>query len=226
MTMRDSPPADLHGRIQAMLPWYVNDTLDARERTDVDAHLRHCEACRQEATLQARVRDQVRRGAQLHPAPTASLDALMARIERREAAPLRRWRRRFRGWFESGALERAVIAQAATILVLVGVVTWLVTRPEPPAEYRTLGLPPAVRAEGGPYLRLMLRDSLTAAQVQALLQQVDGKVVDGPSAQGVYLVELGAGEPGQGRTPAERADWLSAQPGVVLAVPVARAEAH
>ncbi len=224
MKMRESQSAELHDRIQAMLPWYVNDTLDVRDRAEVHAHLQHCEACRRESTLQSLVRDQVRRGAQLHPAPAASLDTLMARIERHEAATLQRWRRSFSAWLRGGALERAVIAQAATILLLVGVVAWLVIRPEPPAEYRTLGSPPAVRADGGPYLRLVLRDSLTAAQVQGLLQQVNGKIVDGPSAQGVYLVELGAGRTGEEGTPAERAAWLSEQTGVLLAVPVAQPE--
>lgn len=37
-----------HEAIQELLPWYLNDTLEADERTDVERHLQSCAECRDE----------------------------------------------------------------------------------------------------------------------------------------------------------------------------------
>lgn len=39
---------DRHEAIQELLPWYLNDTLEADERTDVERHLQSCAECRDE----------------------------------------------------------------------------------------------------------------------------------------------------------------------------------
>jgi anti-sigma factor RsiW len=209
-----------HARVLQMLPWYVNGTLEPRARQEVRDHLQHCHACRREIELHGVVRDQMRQSAQPPPASLASLDRLMARIDDYETARSRRWLRRLGGWLRGGVLERAVVVQATAIVMLVGVVAWLATRPEPPAEYRTLGAPTGWQETSGPYLQVELHDSLTAAQLQALLQQVNGRLVHGPSSSGVYRIRLEAGEGEPARSPAELAAWLSAQPGVVRAEPI------
>jgi hypothetical protein len=213
-----------HARMVEMLPWYVNGTLDARARQEVLDHLRHCDACREEIELHGMLRDQLRQSAQPPLASLASLDRLMARIEAYETAPTRRWLRRLGGWFKGGVLERTVIVQAAAIVMLVGIVAWLVTRPEPPAEYRTLGAPIGWQDTDGPVLQVELHDSLTTAQLQVLLQQVNGSLVHGPSPSGVYRIQLKAGEGEPAQSTAELAAWLSAQPGVVRAEPIGDVE--
>lgn len=216
MSRRDDHRAIAHERLEAMLPWYVNGTLDERGRAEVEAHLQHCDACRGEVLLHERIAEHVRLGRQVHPAPLASLDRLMGRIEAHDASRVRRWQRKLGRWAMGRGLERAVIAQAVTIVLLVLTVAWLVTRPEPAAEYRTLGAPAETRAPAGSQLRLQLRDTVTAAQLERLLHEVGGRIVHGPSPRGVYIIALGASA-GEERPAAEIAAWLGTQPGVLRA---------
>lgn len=207
-----------------MLPWYVNGTLEEGGQAQVRAHLRSCSACREEAALHERIAAQVRSGRQVHPAPLASLDRLMDRIEAHEARRFRRWLQQCSRWLRGRSLERALIAQAVTICLLVLVLAWLVIRPEPTAEYRTLGSPVNDALTAAPQLQVQLHDSLTTAQVQRLLGRIDGQIVHGPTADGVYIIELGEGMAGDGRTPGDIAAWLRAQPGVERAAVAAEAE--
>lgn len=217
MSRRDDHRARPHERLEAMLPWYVNGTLDERGRAEVEAHLQHCGTCREEVLLHQRIAEHVRLGRQVHPAPLASLDRLMERIEAHDASHVRRWRQQLGKWVMGRALERAVIAQAVTIILLVLTVAWLVTRPEPAAEYRTLGAPAETHAPAAPRLQLQLQDTVTAAQVERLLHEVGGRIVHGPSPRGVYIIALGVSAAGGERTAAEIAAWLGAQPGVLRA---------
>lgn len=209
---RERAPA--HERIQAMLPWYVNGTLDEGGQAQVRAHLRSCSACREEAALHERIAAHVCSGRQVHPVPLASLDHLMERIEAHEARRFRRWLQQCGRWLRGKSLERALIAQAVTICLLVLMLAWLVIRPEPTAEYRTLGSPPNSALPAAPQLRVQLHDSLTTAQVQRLLLRIDGQIVHGPTADGVYIIELAEGVASDGRATREIATWLSEQPGV------------
>lgn len=207
----------LHEQFEAMLPWHVNGTLGPGEREELSSHLQHCPSCRREVELQALIRDRMRRGEQVLPAPMASLDGLMKRIASYERSSLRLWKQRLAGWFRGRALERTLVAQAATILLLVGVLAWLAMRPGPPAEYHTLGASPQWQVVGREYIHLEPRELATAAQVKALLEQVGGRIVHGPSPGGAYIVELDFAQASARGTPEEVAAWLNEQPAVTLA---------
>jgi hypothetical protein len=93
------------------------------------------------------------------------------------------------------------MAQAALILLLVGVVGWQarhtgsVSPVQPPAVYRTLSNPdpapvPSVR------LRVMFWPKATEREIRDLLHGVNGEITAGPSRSGAYTVEVPAsGDP-------------------------------
>ena len=220
MSERSGEDQLLHEQLEAMLPWYVNDSLEPGERAAFRAHLQRCPSCQQEVGVQALIRDRMRRGQRVHPAPMASLDGLMKRIASYETSSVRRWQRWLAGRLEGRPLERALIAQAATILLLAVVVAWLAIRPEPPAEYRTLGASPQWQLPGREYIHLVLRESATAVEVRALLQDVGGRIVHGPSASGAYVVEFDVAEAATGRGSEEVTARLNAHPAVALARPI------
>lgn len=209
-----------HEQLEAMLPWYVNDSLEPGERAAFRAHLQDCQSCQQEVGVQVRIRDRMRRGPQVLPAPMASLDGLMKRIESYETSSVRRWQHWLAGRIRGRALERALIAQAAAILLLAVAVAWLAMRPEAPAEYRTLGASPQWQLPGREYIHLLPRESATVAEVRTLLQDAGGRIVHGPSASGAYIVEFDVAKAAAGRQPEEMIAWLNAQPAVALARPM------
>jgi anti-sigma factor RsiW len=93
--------ADLHRHVTELVPWYVNGTLEGRDRDAVTAHLPGCPACREEVarcqTLAAAVQSAV--DAAGAPGP-GGLERVLASIELLEAKGARRtgWR----GWWRAG----------------------------------------------------------------------------------------------------------------------------
>lgn len=54
--MSTNEQANTHGAVQALLPWFANETLPAGEMALVREHLRDCAECREDAALQRRLR--------------------------------------------------------------------------------------------------------------------------------------------------------------------------
>jgi hypothetical protein len=79
--MSTNEQANTHGAVQALLPWFANDTLAPDEMALVRGHLADCPQCRDDAAWQQRLRA-------AEPALPAGLDAdralarLMPRLER------------------------------------------------------------------------------------------------------------------------------------------------
>ena len=48
LTSHSDDGPNRHEAVQELLPWYLNDTLEADERTDVERHLQSCPECRDE----------------------------------------------------------------------------------------------------------------------------------------------------------------------------------
>jgi hypothetical protein len=54
--MSTNQQANTHGAVQALLPWFANETLPADEMALVRGHLRECPQCREDAAWQQRLR--------------------------------------------------------------------------------------------------------------------------------------------------------------------------
>ncbi len=209
MREREDLGEKLHERIWGLLPWYANGTLPQRERERVEAHLEVCRRCQEEERVCRHTAETVQGAGEVAPTPhPVQLQRVLARIdeaEREERAPrisrIGRWRfpSPFQALLEATprALRGALLAQAAIILLLAGVLLWqkLHSGPEgvpAPAVYRTLSDSSPVR---GPVLRLrvMFSPQATEGQIRELLLDVRGEITGGPSRIGVYTVEVPAG---------------------------------
>lgn len=213
-----------HRWAEQMLPWLANDTLGEPERARLQRHLERCAACRAGLERERRLAAQLAQQVVVPHSPQPGFARLLQRID---AAPARtapaRWRRLFarsavsaRGSAARPWYAVALAAQAAALLVLALTTAWLALAPERAPEYRTLsqGDP----ATAGAQLQVVFADSVTAAEMQRLLEQVGGRIVSGPSPAGLVQVALAPGA--AAADPAAAARWLSQQPGVAFAAAV------
>ena len=205
MQEREDRGERFHERVWGLLPWYVNGTLPQRERERVEDHLEVCRRCQEEERSCRRTAEVVQGAGEVAPTPhPVQLQRILSRIEETEREEQRSaggWRflSPLRSLIEATprALRGALVAQAAVIVLLAGVLIWqkLHSGPEgvpAPAVYRTLSdAPPARR----PVLRLrvMFSPQATERQVRELLLDLRGEITGGPSQLGVYTVEVPVG---------------------------------
>ena len=100
-----------------------------------------------------------------------------------------RWRRDWRA--ASTTVRRLVIAQAACLMA---VITLLVINPTTAVDYTTLSEPQPQAggsvASGYQVYRLMFHPATTEVDIRNLMGSVEGQIISGPSASGVYNVAV------------------------------------
>lgn len=172
-------PDPRHDEINALIPWYVNETLQDTERQMVETHLTGCATCRQDvqglralaAVLQAEV-----------PEPRVDLYArTAARLEQERVTGVMARIRELLTPVPRYALA-AMAAQLVVIVALAGVI--LTARP-----YTTLSDQPG---GGGPAaeFQVIFAPQATTSQMRSVLTTFNARIVDGPTSAGVYRVAI------------------------------------
>lgn len=195
--------SDEHQAVHKLLPWHVNDTLDAAETARVLAHLAECPRCRDDVAWQARLRSQdpvdarddaaVERGwasmrQRLQPAQPAPETAAPAQRPR-AAGPMTRW------------LQLAVGLEAALVVVLA--VAWFGAAPRD-ESFRALGS--ALPAPAGANALVVFRPEASEAEIRSALRASGARLVGGPTVTDAYLLRLASPSPEMlSRLRAERA---------------------
>jgi hypothetical protein len=167
---------DVQREIEELLPFYLNGSLSGDEHARVEAALKADEGLRQQLEFLSAISGAVQSDG---PASAAPGDLGLARL-RREIG--RQQPRR--------SALRSVSALAAAFILGVGVMAlWpSLDRGPEDAIYEQAGGPVAKGA-----LIVAFRPGATAEQISTLLLSVDGVIVDGPSAIGLYRVDLPEG---------------------------------
>ena len=191
--------ADAHARTWALIPWLVNGRADEAQRTEAEAHLTHCADCRAEVQAQQRLQHGLLSAL---PAPAAELDPerglqrLLGRLDQlpmeqevpdaavpplaatpvaAPASPTRRPRLPV-------ALAAAVVVQAVGLAFL----SLHLLRGDD-APFRTLSQP-AAAAPTAAFYRVVPDPAWPMQHWQALLEETQLRVVDGPNAVGAYAL--------------------------------------
>lgn len=183
--------------ILALIPWYPDGALTASERGAVEAHAAGCEACREE--IQALLGGFEPPADLVVPPAAKILARVLERIERAEAevkapragtrsgaAPARRR--------VAGRGGRLALAASLALAAGLGFAASLLLPRLPGAEsYHTAAAPNATGA-GGPVIEMIPRDGVSAAQLRAALQSIEGVIIAGPEGTlGRYQVRLPEG---------------------------------
>jgi Putative zinc-finger len=196
-----------HEESWRLLPWLVNGRLEGAERVRLERHVRGCEACAHELSLQRLWCDALTAPERVTYAPAPSLRKLMERIDaagetRTEApTPAARAARARAAWRPPG------LAWAASFVACVALGTFAVTayRWSQPLYLTHTTAAPA--AEG--VLHLAFERSLAIGDAERLLLATGARVVEGPDASGVF----GVAPADAAATPAERDAQLRALAG-------------
>jgi hypothetical protein len=178
-----------HLEVSALLPWYVNETLDDRDRQRVDAHVGICGACRDDLAAQRRIREAIAAQPALDYVPGASLKRLQARLDAVQsgsAATLVPPREppTYRAWPWHGLMAASIAAMAVAV-ALVAADRWAqveARRTQP--SYRTV-TSSAPRPQGE-VIRAVFSPDITLVELQAMLDEAQLRIVSGPTEAGVY----------------------------------------
>ena len=210
-------PGNDHRDIQALLPWYVNDTLEDGDRARVELHLNHCVECRAELRREIRLAE----GVSALETESGNVDVAWARMNRQldeeRAAASPRW-----GWLAK--LRSALVgepaagggpawlgwvaaAQFAVILLLGGALL----APAAPARYHALSAAPVDSAAN---LIVIFRPETREEEFRAILRANNARLVGGPTSAHAYLLHVSMPERAKTLTKLRR------QPSVVLAEPL------
>lgn len=185
----------VHEKALELLPWFVNGTLAARERAEVERHIRGCVPCRialqEQRQLQALIQEQPT----VRLSPEKGFADLLHEVDRPRR---RRTGATLRGWDLSLSLGLAPwTRRAVTIAVLVlsfGLASWMLTLRNSGNDlplYSTSSQSPDSTA---PLIDIVFADGLPEDEMRTLVRSIGGTIVAGPSNVGRYTIRLDASE--------------------------------
>jgi len=187
--LRGSP----HEQTQALLPWYVNETLEAEERALVDEHLAECAECRSDLDgEQALAREVASLPVDAERGWAALAEKLdHAPVPANDLGPVRLLRRRISvGW---AAASQLAVAAALLLAVYVG----RPGTPDPTIQVADAGLShPAYITLGsnGPVpsgnVVVLFDPQTTVKDIRGSLARFDARIVGGPTASGAYILHV------------------------------------
>ncbi len=214
-------------RLTELLPWYVNGTLGFFDRVRTRRHLGRCQACRDEVALQSALRLAVHRVPADPPATTCPAfekfrTRIQADIDRSADGSLPARGGAFCGAAHGVArFGRSPLAWGALAGLLALTVLPHMSDLDSAVPVHVFHTAASPSSDGGFQpndVRVVFARHMDSRAIQALLEPMEGRLVDGPSAAGVYTVRFGA----PGAPPQLVAGWierLRANSDVALAEP-------
>ena len=180
-----------HELLFELLPFHANGTLNRQEAERVETHLEGCASCRTELARWREVAAATRAGPEWSPSPAdfAALEARIDQADGRSRDAGRGFRQTVRSWFAvtPSPLRWALATQAALVVLLAGTV---LLRPGGAKIYETLSKPESAAPSDRARLHVVFAEDATEREIRAALQEWKAVIVNGPSANGVYTVEL------------------------------------
>lgn len=178
--MGEKVQLDEHSRVDRLLPWFVNDTLDHSEREQVERHLDACHACRSAASLLSSVQSTVRHSIATPMTPQPRTDSLLESIDRSESKAGR-------------SRTIAVVAVAASFAGAFLVVSLVLPDRDQevtvPAHYETT-TSPAPRSSMDYVLDLQFEAGTSIAAQEQVLQGLEAMEINRSGSSGTYRITV------------------------------------
>jgi anti-sigma-K factor RskA len=176
-----------HKVADALLPWFVNGTLEADELAFVQKHLSRCGSCQREVEWLREIHAACVAG-EADPDASRALRRLRHRLGERAGrpGPMAQLRNL---WGHSPPWSRWVIATQLALIVAVG--AWILPAYDGPALYRTLGAHNAHAPATG-NLVVVFDPATTEADLRRILRDAGARIVDGPTQANAYVLDVPA----------------------------------
>jgi hypothetical protein len=180
-------------QLQEMLPWYVNETLPAQLRSEIDRALAGDAESRDVLAFLKDVRTAMRLDRTSFN-EQASLAGLLARVGAQPVPAV------VRGSSSSGLhswisallefFQPKLAVAAAVILAQALVIGGLVYRAQTPVYSEVRSQDPGVTASTGPVFRVTFRPDARESEIRKLLISAGARIVSGPTQLGDYYLTL------------------------------------
>ena len=179
-----------HDNIMGLLPWYANGTLADDERKDVADHVRACLTCRVELNKERELHALVQSSPTLNVTPEEGFERLSRRLD--DYAGGGRW-----AAIEQFAATMRFAAAAVVLLAVVGMLLWItVLQPVAPDDSTYMTLTSESESAANE-LDIVFAAQISEPELRALVTEMDGSIVSGPTAVGRYRIRLHDGAIGE-----------------------------
>jgi hypothetical protein len=193
-----------HEEVIELLPWYANRSLDPAEQHAVAAHLESCAPCARELTQYRTIQAAVAESAEEVPAPAQDLlRRAMGEIQQFEQQKAITAQKKSVSWFTESlawlgdalfgwigpapVLARALVAgQFLIVLALAGGLGLSFYRSDSHVTLSGSG----GEVKDGTILAMRFNESISESQLRQTLAAIEGTIVGGPSALGIYRVRV------------------------------------
>ena len=188
-----------------LLPGYVNQTLSSEEEQQVANHLKTCVTCQQELQEVTNMQTAIKTGIERRPGPSpAAFSTLMRRIEQEKQTTLSKTSESTTpSWWETvesafRSLFEVQWVPALASLLIVGQAFLLLSVMNKPVEQRAQepgsiferGIPPGTPATSPLQIQVKFVETAQAIEIQKLLKELGGQIVNGPTTEGLYTLEF------------------------------------
>lgn len=231
----ETPISDsVHQKTWELLPWYINNTLESPLRQLVDQHLEQCKDCRKELKEQQLLAQHVQQQDELSLSPQQSFSKLMKRIDANEQTRhdshqsepgsfslLSYVRTLWTNVQQTPSPTRWILAaQTVAIVFLLGNILWVST----PLVDNTPGFETMSNGQASlithARIRIVFSDTSTEKDIRQILTRINARIIDGPSASGVYTLAVTNGQETSREDLIEISRQLRLNHGVPFAEPV------
>ena len=183
------PASAQHVESLELLPWYATGTLDPVEHTKVEQHLLGCITCRNELRNIRAMETGIASAQYADPAVESGFSRIKSRLEKIESGRARgiTMRALMAQWAASSLWIRGtLLAQTAVLLSLT---SYIFLADPAPQYYHTLGAMPA-RAIARSKMVVSFDGAVTEGKIRNVLMRADARIIDGPSREGAYTLEV------------------------------------
>lgn len=191
MSERETLPTGVHPEV-GLLPWYANGTLGTEEQQAVARHLESCADCRHELDELKQMKRELTAACASQPEPSPRIaQSVLAKVAQEASARHKvstetgSWLDGVDDWFRSLFMPQWIPTLTAVLFAAqVGLLLW-VTMPTQQGQIttRSIGSPTAT-------FKVSFREQATEGQIHALLDSIRGRLIDGPTADGSYVIDV------------------------------------